>query len=506
MMFRRRWIVVASAACIACSDGAAPPPPPPPTPAALHIVSARSLEDTIGAVLIEPLTVAVTDANGDPFPGAPVRIWTPTTGGVVVFGPTPNTFEGWEYDTTSDAQGIVRAYMKLYSQAGKFSVVASTGTLKDSISVTIRAGAPIRIGLTPRDTAVYVGAHYSLSVRLVDRGNNTTSRPVVFRAARPLVASADSNQVVQANATGRAYVAATTGALAESVAVSVVPEGRILAFTHRYGSGDIAKFVMFGLDGSGYRAIDTTSFAYNNRAQFFFPDGRGVVYHDVTRDSRLDLRTMDTLGTIDTLLTPTDSILGALTPQPSRDGAWIYFTASRGYERSEVWRITNTGATPTRIGPVSTQGDLYGEPSPSPDGSTLALIVDRTPLGQGVHLAVMPVATGQVQLIANTAGVATIPRWSRVGDEIAFFGDSGVTVDRSDGQRLLGPIRPPAGIGWDAIDGQLDWSSDGKWLVSCMTGAYSGDRHIVVIDRSTGELLPLAFTARERLCGATWQP
>ena len=42
--------------------------------------------------------------------------------------------------------------------------------------------------------------------------------------------------------------------------------------------------------------------------------------------------------------------------------------------------------------------------------------------------------------------------------------------------------------------------------IACMTGASAGDRHIVVIDRATGEVLPIAFTARERLCGATWHP
>src|SRR5256885_3186423 len=32
---------------------------------------------------------------------------------------------------------------------------------------------------------------------------------------------------------------------------------------------------------------------------------------------------------------PTDTILQATTPQPSRDGAWVYFTAVTGYEQEE---------------------------------------------------------------------------------------------------------------------------------------------------------------------------
>jgi len=58
---------------------------------------------------------------------------------------------------------------------------------------------------------------------------------------------------------------------------------------------------------------------------------------------------------------------------------------------------------------------------------------------------------------------------------------------------------------FDAYDGQLAWSPDGKWLATCVTAEVSGARHIVLIERATGAMLPLAFTAKDKLCEATWK-
>jgi len=163
--------------------------------------------------------------------------------------------------------------------------------------------------------------------------------------------------------------------------------------------------------------------------------------------------------------------------------------------------VSGTGTGATRISPVSTTNEWWASPSPSPDGSQLAvLFASQT----GAGLGVMTVATGQIQPIDPGARAAL--RWSPVADEIAYFGDGGLRVIRADGLLVLGPIATPVDVGWDGSDGQIDWSGDGKWLIACITGAFSGARHLTLIDRLTGELLPLAFTARDNLCGATWQP
>jgi hypothetical protein len=207
---------------------------------------------------------------------------------------------------------------------------------------------------------------------------------------------------------------------------------------------------------------------------------------------------MTILGVADTLVTPTDTVLQAVTPQPSHDGAWVYFTAVTGYLQEEVWRVSSTGTMRTRISAMSTIGKQWASPSTSPDGSELAVMVASQ---SGGGLGVLNLATGQSQVIApNAHGV---PRWSPVADEIVYFGDRGLTIVRSDGSPVLGPIDPPVGLSWD---GQIDWSGDGKWLIGCNTGVFSGSRHLVVINGLTGEVLPLAFTARDNLCDATWQP
>ena len=75
------------------------------------------------------------------------------------------------------------------------------------------------------------------------------------------------------------------------------------------------------------------------------------------------------------------------------------------------------------------------------------------------------------------------------------------------GATPLGPDRSGSSANaYDAEDGQLDWSPDGQWLVACVTGQFSGERSLIVLNRKSGEVLPLAFTARHNLCDAAWRP
>ncbi len=500
MKFRAAVVALALFAVAACGENTAPK-----VAVALRVLSPSRISDTIQATFTDPVTVQVMDAQGHGVAGGVAFfIVSPPESlsqyPIVYFGGSAQTPDANQYQAYADQQGMVRVFLRNGAKAGAFRVEIRVGAAADSVVVTIRPGAPVVVTLAPKDTAVYVAASYELTPHLYDRVGNLTPDPVSFTARRATVASSDSN-LVQAHATGRAYIVATSGAARDSAAVSVVPQGRILAFTDRIGSGEIAKFVLFDLDGSNYRVVDTTSFAFNNRGQYFFPDGQSVVFHDVCRPGVLCLFTMTILGVRDTLVTPTDTILQATTPQPSRDGAWVYFTAVTGYEQEEIWRVSGTGTGATRISPVSTINEGWASPSPSPDGSQLAvLFASQT----GAGLGVMTVATGQIQPIDPSARAAL--RWSPVAGEIAYFGGGGLRVMRSDGLLVLGPIATPVDVGWDGSDGQIDWSGDGKWLIACITGAFSGARHLTLIDRLTGELLPLAFTARDNLCGATWQP
>lgn len=486
--------VLAIAALAACAESTTGPS----VPASLRILSSRAPSDTIDVAFAEQFSAQVLDASGRPVPQALISVSVsgqgPGTWPAVLLGPTPTAVRADFFGTQADDAGIVRFYIHSAFRAGVFYLRLKVGDFRDSIPITIHPGAPLGIDLSPKDTAVFVGTTYAITTRPYDRGTNTTEDSVTFAARRADIASPGVGASVRANGTGRAYVIATARNTRDSVAVSVVPTAHVLAYNG-------TKLIMMGLDGSDYHIVHAFDFSYNNLAPFFFADGQRVVFYNVMSSGTFGLFTMNTAGVIDTLLVPADTILAAASPQPTRDGSWIYFTAQTGYSNFEVWRLGATGTTPTRVSRVARS------PSPSPDGSRLAVVVAAGNYGLP-HLAVLDAATGNYQVIAGpfTSSLELKPRWSPVADEIAFFGDSGLTVIRPDGQILLGPIHPPTDVFWDTFDGQIDWSPDGKWLVACRSGSYSGARKLAVIERSTGAVLPLVFTQAYTLCGATWQP
>lgn len=87
---------------------------------------------------------------------------------------------------------------------------------------------------------------------------------------------------------------------------------------------------------------------------------------------------------------------GALDTEPafSPDGDWIYFTSDRGGS-PQIYKMRANGGRATR---VTFDGSYNVSPDPSPDGRYLAFVhQDRA----GFHIAVMELATGQVQVLTD---------------------------------------------------------------------------------------------------------
>jgi Tol biopolymer transport system component len=134
------------------------------------------------------------------------------------------------------------------------------------------------------------------------------------------------------------------------------------------------------------------------------------------------------------------------------------------------------------------QHDVY--PSPSPDGRYVAWATDReTGDVFNLRLQVLDVETGAIRSL----GVAgTGPRWSPIGEWIAFGRDAYLYVVRPDGTGL----RQVSSYGYEPW---VSWSPDGRWLVAERYGPV-----IDVIEVETGLTLPLGFTGY--LATPAWRP
>jgi Holliday junction resolvase RusA-like endonuclease len=209
------------------------------------------------------------------------------------------------------------------STAGTYKVQLSVPQLgvSDTISVTVRPGAPFRILFASLDTAVYTAVSYTLGARAVDFWGNAAAEPVSVVSSKSTVGQYNAQDgSVHALATGRAYLIATVGALRDSSGISVVPPGRLVSFVD---GGPPAGFYIFNTDGTQYRGFVSSNTSSLPRAQYFLPSGDGLVYYDIplglTSDS-VSLFLADTLGNAHRLVgrwqtrrLPSRSITAAMT-------------------------------------------------------------------------------------------------------------------------------------------------------------------------------------------------
>jgi Tol biopolymer transport system component len=491
-------------------------------------LSRAAYADTITARPAAPLVVTLLDTLGRPAPGQDIQFVASWVSGATDGDARPAALVGSQPDAflfsdvltvRTDAEGSARVWLMLGTRAGSGVVrVTAPAPLEatDSVSITVREGAPHSIRSTgPRDTALYVGASIPLGGTVEDRGANPLAIRPVWASRRPQIADVEvdaSGSRFRTVATGRAWAVATAGGMRDSVALSVVPRGELAAHAHFRSSGTPVGIYIFQLDGSGYRLLN-----YNTGSNpRWAPDGERLVVHNGgPGDGRgrfpLQIVVLDpTTGVRRVLVAgPAGGMFEAMQPQPSADGQWVYFVAVfEAFQTAEVWRVAWDGAGLGRVGPAANPYERDLQPSPSPpDGSRIVFLSTRD-LSQGLRMRRYD--TGNSSLVnLGVAEWARRPRWSPNGAEIAYYGGGHVNVVRPDGAGALA-LGPKLSIGslsgYDEEEGQIDWSPDGQWLVACVLGQYSGERSLTLINRQSGELLPLAFTARDNLCDAAWRP
>ncbi|MEO8563318.1 MAG: hypothetical protein ABI601_14635 [bacterium] len=475
--------------------------------AGVRILTPRTVEDTIDAFLATPLALEVHDSTGKPAIAIKVDVDShrdppdPFRTPVALFSLSSGAAGVQTLSEVTDSRGRLEVSVRLGSGVTSGWITVGAGALgRDSIRVVVSAGKPARLLLAPRDTALAVGASYTPSAIVRDRQGNVVSDLPTLVSRRAQAASV-ANGTITTTAPGRVYVVGTAGTAVDSVAVSVVPSGTLIAFRFIYSSGDTTTIATFDLDGTSYQRTVLPGYGFNNYAPRLLPPQNLLVFHGRTDSfgNGLGMFTMNVSNQPNVLYFPTPDGNGAY-PQPTRDGTWIYYTQQVGYQSNEIWRMRPDGTSRARVGPQAGYYDSDSQASPSPDGRTIVYISNDGGLGSGVvRLNRLDVASG-IETSLNAIG--SHPRWSPVSNDIAYLTGSAVRLVQSDGtgDRVLA-----TGQNFEDRDGQVEWSPDGKWLVACTRYEHSGGRRLVLIERATGDVLPLPFTYGDNLCDATWK-
>ena len=503
---------------VACSDGAGPGPTGSGSQSARLRVVTGLLPDTVFSYAQTPIEVEVRRNDGSPFLRVPIHFQplvatdSPLSQSVYLEDSRrPGTFSTSLQSDTTDANGraTIRVRLGRYAGPAGLSVAAPTLALHDTIRVAISRGKVVRLTITPKDTALFVGQSYQIRALGIDAYDNAGDTTATFAGSVGSVTVNASGRVT-GQSIGRGAIAYRLANESDSVRVSVVPPGTLATHLARAHATDSIGVGVVNLDGSGFRrvVIETQPRTYSGEeptehemAPRWTADGTGIVYQESRAVSsgnttgfglwRVFYR--DVAGNARRLFEPLP-LLSDAHPAVSPDGSTIYFVG-RGASGDRIWKSQIDGANASRVLPET--GDEETRPAVSPDGRRLAYAIGKGG-SLGRELGIYDVTTGARQRLGVEG---TAPRWSPQGDLIAY-------VQSTDASGFSGSLRVirPDGTGDRAVAGArsyapvIDWSPDGRFLIAART-SYGG---LELIEVTTGSVLPLPYGSR--MSQPAWKP
>lgn len=484
-----------AAAVVACggSEGGSTSPWPSrqPRDATVRVVSGAGVTDTVLSAAPAPLVVEIRDSLGEPVEGAAVRfeVAPPLDGtrvnesALFICGvPAPQC--GSFYSTvdavdTTGSDGIASVTIRLGTVAGPTKVyvnVLGMG-LRDSAPFTVLPGNAAYVSFAVADTMVSVGGSYALGAVMTDQYRNRRDDPLGY-STDGAVATVDMRGKITGRTIGRGTVTAGAGGLSVTASVSVVPAGRVAA----YSPGDAthaSSIVEFDLDGGNYRVRKTVA-PTNGAFPAWSADGSVLTYTEPRDDGRPQLVSLDGTGAAAPAVSDPAVFLSE-EGRYSRDGTYLFFYGESN-DGFGVWRARVGGGASAELLGGARDG---AQPSPSSDGARVAFVD-----GAGL-LRVLTIATGAV-LTPGDRG--SFPRWQPGGELIGFASSAGVRPEmwlvRVDGseRRLVATGYEPG----------ADWSPDGTWLVASSAG------QVALLRASDGMTLPLHTSRPVRM--PAWKP
>ena len=429
----------------------------------LTLLSGFNQADTVFAALPAPLVVELT-ANGQPAVGVEVvftAVEHPDFGRGVEL--SRSTAFQTELRGATDAQGRVSVALRFtgpVAHDARVAINVPRWSRSDTAQYRLLAGVPVSLSGTGY-TAVAIGdsARYTPIIR--DRHGNMRSDTPDCTTTSHLRAATGCMLHGVSFGTGLVTVRLPAATLQDTV--FVVPRGHLAV--SNYG------VELVTMDGSALMRISSGS------APTWTPAGDSVIYADST------LWIASLAGSRRALSIPLAGGVIEADPFVTRDGAWVYFSASTGdaLRGAEIWRVRRDGSSPARVGPRSVGGRHDSRPHVSPDGSLVfyqscSIISCTTP-----HVTLLNIQSGEVL----DFGPGSSPRFSPSGNAFA--------AERS-GRLSLEPVT--GGIFTQFLLGvrTLDWSPDGRYI------AFTADISpffnqtefgVFLIELATGEMVRL---------------
>lgn len=364
----RRACLAAAVILLGACERAADPIPD--NTVSFEIVSGGATQTAqVGTAVAAVPTVRVTDASGDPIAGR-----------FVAFAITVGTGQLGQSMDTTDAAGLATpGSWTLGGRAGPQQlmalVVGITTEARAIFPATATPGPATQLIATPAALSVAIGDTAKVSVEFRDAIQNVIAAgpAVVFTSTAPAVATVSASGLVDGISPGSALVIAASGAMRDTVAVSVsagAPTVAVESFaigpTHGIGISDVGRIAyltipytpkLWRFDLVTKTVTDSVLLGCNARDVTFLPSGTlAYVACDALSVLVVDVATNTVLRGI-TLPGTAVRVLA------SPDGNWVYATTQNGY----VTRIsTASDALTWVVAPGALNGIAL-----SPDGAKL---------------------------------------------------------------------------------------------------------------------------------------
>lgn len=419
--------------------------------APIQVIAGADQADTIDAVLPQALVVEIHDSTGKILPGLTVRFY----GGIE--GTLFSHLNSQSFDTfvleDADAQGRAKVLVKLGAVAGitKIRVDVPQLRVSDTITFSVKPGAPARFSISPRDTSIKPGTSYTLKAQTTDRYLNPIASAVPTLSATG-VAVTPAGLVTGGNTMARARIAVSYQGLSDSASVSVVQRLPMVAF--------MVGVTLVNTDGSGQTSLATTTdLSLGPSSVAATPN---VVYYQGNPGYNAKIWVVQPKGT-PRLLLPGETRPESW-PRLSPDGTWVYFVR----DLTSLWRARLDGTGLDSLTSF-TRTRIYFAPTISPDGGSVAI-------EDGTGLQILDLTTRTKRTLSVTCPA---PQYSPDGAYFACMNADGLSIVRTDGtgRRIVAPFGEPDRSG-------VDWTPDGKWLLVSTSPA-------MLFEVSTGAVLTL---------------
>ena len=418
-----------------------------------RVIAGGEIVDTIQARPLQALVVEIHDSTGAPARGRLVRFEAlppddpkrRNEAAILVSTLTSSQFVNFAVDVV-DSLGRAKVFIALGTVAGTSRLRASVPELGlvDTVTFTVKPGAPKKFVIGTRDTTVQPNATYSLNASLADRFSNLVATETPTYAPWVGVTSVTpSGQVTVGAALARTYILVSWKGLTDTARVTIMPRLALVAtrpVTQR-------MVVLVNTDGSGYTELVASSdFTLSPHT---VKTTQNVVFFQGDANGNAPIWIVAPGGTTRALVNSTTGFQSAAWPRFSPDGQWVYFVGFRKFfsERS-VWRIRMDGTQLDSVASVS-NSSTYSAPSISPDGATAVVENNGS-------VKLIDVASKTVRTLTTPCGE---PRYSPDGTRFACLKNGVVSVMNVDGtslRTLASQLEDISGV---------DWSPDGAWLI-----------------------------------------